>query len=548
MIDMREQTDLDAGLVIHEIAAPGALSGLLPVALANAASALGRNTAEQAMATEEAEIETLFTGPYETLAGETQTYLVTTHEQRSGDLRLEADRLRIEWPHAGDQPMFEKVNETLAEASRALGGSYRINPVWSTVFNRDLITVHPLGGCVMADDAAHGVVNHKGQPFSSSSGTAVYDGLYVCDGSTIPRSLGVGPLLTISALSERTCALLVADRGWKIDYTLPSRPTQPAHSTSLRIRFNECARNEAIELDLTIVSGDLDELMGNPDHKARVGGRVTAAEVSPQPMKVTSGEFSLASKTYRITLASSSGNVYRLVGSREAAALLVTVYDGAVEGGAVLLKETLRLQPRELLRQLTTLRVTNAAGTKERLAAAARFGRALAGDLYEVYGGVADGRKKRPLRVNAPTIYPLGGADGARPRLIRYEGGAHGPVLLSHNSGMSSLVFSIDTIETNLVEFLFAHSYDVWVLDAVDGFDRDLAVAKVKEITRTAKVRILTAGRDAERPVELNKATEEAVPAEWHRIEIIGSSAARDVYPEILRKLVAAAGVPPRQA
>jgi cholesterol oxidase len=47
MIDMREQTDLDAGLVIHEIAAPGALSGLLLVALANAASALGRNTAEQ---------------------------------------------------------------------------------------------------------------------------------------------------------------------------------------------------------------------------------------------------------------------------------------------------------------------------------------------------------------------------------------------------------------------------------------------------------------------------------------------------------------------
>jgi len=77
----------------------------------------------------------------------------------------------------------------------------------------------------MADDASNGVVNHKGQVYAGASGTETYDSLYVCDGSVIPLPLGVNPLLTISAMAERTCAIAAQDRGWKIDYALPSKPT-----------------------------------------------------------------------------------------------------------------------------------------------------------------------------------------------------------------------------------------------------------------------------------------------------------------------------------
>ena len=73
----------------------------------------------------------------------------------------------------------------------------------------------------MADQADVGTVNHKGQVYSNASGSAVYRSLYVMDGAVIPRSLGVNPLFTISALAERSCDLLARDQGWTVNYTLP---------------------------------------------------------------------------------------------------------------------------------------------------------------------------------------------------------------------------------------------------------------------------------------------------------------------------------------
>ena len=65
----------------------------------------------------------------------------------------------------------------------------------------------------MADDADGGVVDHKGRVFDPVSG-GVHDGLYVCDGSVVPCALDANPSLTISAIAERTAALLIEDRAW----------------------------------------------------------------------------------------------------------------------------------------------------------------------------------------------------------------------------------------------------------------------------------------------------------------------------------------------
>jgi cholesterol oxidase len=68
-----------------------------------------------------------------------------------------------------------------------------LNPAWS--LGQKLITVHPLGGCAMAETPDHGVVDPRGEVFG-------YPGLYVADGAVMPRALGVNPAMTIAAMSE----------------------------------------------------------------------------------------------------------------------------------------------------------------------------------------------------------------------------------------------------------------------------------------------------------------------------------------------------------
>lgn len=60
---------------------------------------------------------------------------------------------------------------------------------------------HPLGTARMARDADHGVVDINCKVFER-------EGLYVCDGSTMPSALGVNPQLTIMAFSDRLAAHL----------------------------------------------------------------------------------------------------------------------------------------------------------------------------------------------------------------------------------------------------------------------------------------------------------------------------------------------------
>jgi cholesterol oxidase len=521
MIDLRKTDDLAEGMVIEEGAQPGALATFLPGTLAAVAKAVGKDTdpgvADLVRETGR-EWESLVRGAYQGAVRNTQTYLVMGHDSGDGQLVLENDRLRTRWPDLGNQPIFKKIDKALRRATSALGGTYVRNPIWSRLFGNDLITVHPLGGCVMAEDAEHGVVNQRGQVYSTASGADVYDNLYVCDGAIVPRPLGVNPLLTISALAERSCALLARDRGWSIDYSLPSRPATPPPPSKPGIEFTETMRGHIstvvtddhraaaeagvregspFAFTLTIISDDVDRMLKDPAHDARMVGTVAAPALSADPIVVTEGMFNLFVRDpdrvdtrqmrYRMKLTTEEGRGYLFTGFKEihddpgldlwsdTTTLYVTLHDGEDENAPVAARGILRIRPDDFRRQLSTMEVTGARGLGERLETLGRFGRFFAGILWDTYGGVFAGptaldsnappRKQRVLRVTAPQVHPFRASDGVDLLLSRYRGGAKGPVVLAHGLGVSSKIFSIDTIETNLLEFLFAHGYDVWLLD-----------------------------------------------------------------------------------
>ena len=191
-------------MTLEEGTVPGPIRGLMAGMLVTTSRLFGKNTDRgwvDFFKEKVREITSLIRGPFYGAVNHTQIYLVMTHDDGKGEMVLEKDNLNIKWKGVGKQEIFNKVSGELYSATDALGGSQIPNPTWNKLMDYDLVTVHPLGGCGMADDATNGVVDHKGQVFSGKSGTELHKGLYVMDGAVIPRPVGTNPLLTISALA-----------------------------------------------------------------------------------------------------------------------------------------------------------------------------------------------------------------------------------------------------------------------------------------------------------------------------------------------------------
>lgn len=111
----------------------------------------------------------------------------------------------LKWSGIKDQKSYydqKKSIKFLAESA----SSFCID---SRAVGNKPISVHILGGCAMGDHIKVGVVDHIGRVFSPELKNSVYDGLYILDGSIIPKSVGINPLMTISALAERSMDKIV---------------------------------------------------------------------------------------------------------------------------------------------------------------------------------------------------------------------------------------------------------------------------------------------------------------------------------------------------
>jgi len=431
IIDIRTNKELNQDMIIEEGSIPGALSGILTGAFFTFSKLLGKSAHpkfKEYLKEKWRMFLSVVKGPYNGAINNTQTFLVMTHDDCGGVMNLKEDRLSIDWPGVGKSEIFQKVNDKLEEATEATGGVYVKDPAWTKAMKFDLVTVHPLGGCAMGDNAAAGVVNHKGQVFSSNNGDEVYKGLYVCDGSVIPRSLGVNPLLSISALAERCCELIAKDNGWTIDYSFPVMNQQPGKEKKVGIEFTETMKgffstneksdyqkgndqgkseNSPFEFTLTIVSEDVDAMVSDPNHKAGLTGTVNAPALSDSPITVSNGVFQLfindanvsnaKRMEYRMKLNTLQGKSYFFKGFKEAhndkgfdlwadtTTLFITVFDGENENAPVLGKGILNIHPADFAKQITTMKVLNAKSITEEIKAFEKFGGFFGKSLIQTY-------------------------------------------------------------------------------------------------------------------------------------------------------------------
>ena len=230
-----------------------------------------------------------------------------------GELRLgsspacdDADGLlTVHWPELRHDLRFETHHKTLGTLAKKLGGRVINNLMWRPLSEKlekvfgaqrgPLLTVHPLGGCVMGDSARSGVTDDCGRVFNAGgkSMTATHDGLVVLDGSIVPSSLGINPALTIAVLTLRAVTKLKAE--WRLKDAPPPQPqgavrrpkfrtpvtiTEPKPTkielteqmrgwVSLRTRDGQ-VRPCVVELTLTTEPVALDTLM---THQAPAAGR-----------------------------------------------------------------------------------------------------------------------------------------------------------------------------------------------------------------------------------------------------------------------------------
>jgi cholesterol oxidase len=219
-IEIVDPDDVSKSLTIQEGVVPSALAPMLPVMFVPNGRLLGA-------------LQSLISGVYKGPFAGLQTFFAVSHDSASGTFALDGERLALSWPNAKDEPVYQRLDAALDALVTRAGGSYVKNPLAGTVMGHQPATAHPLGGAVMGTSSQTGVVDHKCRVFHPTGGvetTQVHKGLYVIDGSVIPRSLGCNPLLTITALAERALLHMAADYGFdaKDDDRAPTRAASRA--------------------------------------------------------------------------------------------------------------------------------------------------------------------------------------------------------------------------------------------------------------------------------------------------------------------------------
>ncbi len=282
MIDLR---DNKIPVLIEEIAVPGSLHQVFKDVTTTLNSVSNLTTVDT-------EIHTKGQPQKDPLAVDNNTikhtaaYVLMGDDGALGSLQWHKDNsndgIQVNWPSLSSHSLFNNQINTLKGLLKTsnVGGTLLTNPMWKLTSapqknKGPLLTVHPLGGCAMADNASLGVVNHLGQVFNSQSRTTTHEGLVVLDGAIIPSALAANPALTIAAVSLRAIQLLI--KAWGLTSPTPQK-TQKCHLTQRPVYSHTATETSAKNKPSIPTRIEITE---------RLSGQVTLTDIHQQPLDCT---------------------------------------------------------------------------------------------------------------------------------------------------------------------------------------------------------------------------------------------------------------------
>ncbi|KAI8562988.1 hypothetical protein RHMOL_Rhmol03G0078900 [Rhododendron molle] len=441
------------------------------------------------------------------------------YDQSDGKITFDKNTNKICFSPPHDLLLSRKI-EAFQKLTKKVGGILFVSRRRST-------SVHHLGGCNASSDPSSGVCNPNGQVFDRRSHTSsVLAGLYVCDASLLPCSVGLNPSLTIATLSEHVSRHLVqdvlkykstdgttfgenfgdqklgsmtsVDFGRSLNPTVVFKETMTGYvggmpcSAYLTLQMNSNSRTQT-EVDQKSSSMGV----SYPLLRGKVGGYVIFTAVEIDELHIIDGEVDLCEvdertpyaqyMRYRLLLAASSGSRYIFEGKkvmnpylfgsyawRETTTMHVTfnkvlVNDSKEEG--VNLKGKLSISMIELLKCLTSIK-GNARGS---------FLSLLLRTFFRTYiSQVPRGSHKEfhPLKFHPrpypnSTLHEIQTEDGftiscqqwkCNQKMLRVEEGENkkNPVLLIN--GYATESYWLPTESNDLVRTLLEEGHETWLL------------------------------------------------------------------------------------
>ncbi|KAL5740012.1 hypothetical protein ACOSQ2_029192 [Xanthoceras sorbifolium] len=267
------------------------------------------------------------------------------YDESDGKIMFEKNKYKICFSPPQDLLLPRKI-EAFQKLTKKLGGILFMSRFRST-------SVHLLGGCNASSDPSQGVCNSKGQVFDTQAPATVHPGLYVCDASLIPCSVGINPSLTIAAAAEYVSRHLVKDvleykskRGIEILVKTVDQHSCLTTDKNLRsshtpvIVFKETMKGNIGGMPCTAYlkmkmnsqnqedfnEGNAVNGESHPLLRGKVGGYVVFKAIEKDELHIIDGEVDLCEVDYRtpytqymhyrLLLAASSGSRYILEGKK----------------------------------------------------------------------------------------------------------------------------------------------------------------------------------------------------------------------------------------